>query len=345
MNMATGPVENVPRSRVVDPAGDSLADIAAALRSAGPVVVASHENPDGDAIGSTRAAQLILQAAGIEDVIVFIPHAMVPSEYGFIASPDVTGEVPADMALRTLLCLDCGNASRLASAELVEQAANVLNIDHHADNTRFGSLNVVVGEAPCAALLVRELARELDVEITPQIATAIYVGLVTDTGRFQYSNTTPAAFALAAEMIDAGVDVHDVFREVYERMEFARLKLLGRGLDKAIRHDGGRLVSTHLTRDDFVAADAADDDAEGIVDFLRGVDGACLALFVRDLPPGAPRARKGSLRTTREDIDVSAIARTWNGGGHRQAAGFVTDDDLATIIERVRGALAEQLPG
>jgi phosphoesterase RecJ-like protein len=190
---------------------------------------------------------------------------------------------------------------------------------------------------------VWELAEALDIQRTAELATAVYVGLVTDTGRFQYSNTDPASLRIAAELVDAGADPHQIFREVYERTEYQRLKLLGRGMEKMTRHSGGRIVATHLTREDFAATDADDDSAEGIVDALRSVEDAYIAVFVRDLEPGSAHARKGSLRTTRDDVDVSAIARTWGGGGHRQAAGFNSPDSFEAIIERVEQALDEQL--
>lgn len=328
-------------SQVRGPAS-TVAEIADSLRDAQQLIVASHENPDGDAIGSARAMQLILEAVG-HDVIVYIPGAVVPKEYEAIRPTRLTGEIPADVATRTLICVDCGNESRLANASLLASAARVINIDHHADNTHFGALNLIRGDVPCSTLLVRDLARELDVALTPEIATAIYIGLVTDTGRFQYSNTNADSFRLAAELVEAGVDVHDVFRSVYESVEYPRLKLLARGLEHACRYLDGRVVTTHLSRADFAESDANDDDAEGVVDYLRGVEGTYVAVFVRDLPDGSVRARKGSLRTTRDDIDVSAIARTWNGGGHRQAAGFSTDDDMQQITERVCAALEAQL--
>lgn len=322
----------------------TLTEIASALRGVTHAVVATHENPDGDAIGSARAAQLILAAIGI-DVLVHIPGNMIPREYESIRPDGMISGVPEDIEQRTVLCLDCGNASRIANPELLERAAQVFNIDHHADNTHYGVMNVVIGSAACSTLLVRELARELNVDITPEMAKAIYIGLVTDTGRFQYSNTNPEAFALAAELVSFGANTHEIFREVYERIEYPRLKLLARGLEHAQRHDGGRVVSTHLTRSDFADAEANDDDAEGIVDFLRGIEGTYVAVFVRDLADGSARLRKGSLRTTRDDVDVSVIARTWSGGGHRQAAGFSTDDSMEDIVARVMTGLRDQLNG
>jgi bifunctional oligoribonuclease and PAP phosphatase NrnA len=319
----------------------TLDRIAEAIKGASKFVVASHENPDGDAIGSVRAMELVLRQLGA-DVVVYIPKAMIPKEYEFIRPEALTAELPSDIGERTVLALDCGNASRLSMPELLAQAADVLNVDHHADNTHYGRLNVVTGEAPCTTLLVWELAGLLGVERTADIATAVYVGMVTDTGRFQYSNTTPAAFELAAELVRAGVDVHDVFRQVFERFEWQRLKLLARGLENAVRHGDGEIVSTHLTRADFDEAGADDDASEGIVDFLRGVEGALVAVFVRDLDDADKPARKGSLRTTHDDVDVSIIAREYGGGGHRQAAGFSTDESMDEIVERVRHGLSVQ---
>ena len=321
-----------------------LSDIARSLEAAPKIVVATHENPDGDAIGSARAMELILQQLG-KDVVVYVPRGVIPREYEEIRPERLVQETPADVEERLLLCVDCGNASRLANPELLRRAATVLNVDHHADNTRYGDQNVIRGQVACTTQLVWELAAELGVERTAPIGTAVYIGLVTDTGRFQYSNTTAAAFSLAADLASVGVDTHGVFKEVYERLEWRRLKLLGRGLDKATHHDEGAIVTTYLTRDDFAEAGADDDSAEGIVDFLRGVEGTLVALMVRDLAPGAPAARKGSLRTTHGQVDVSLIARTYGGGGHRQAAGFSTDDDMLSIIERVRASLREQGTG
>lgn len=320
-----------------------LRAIADALIDAPRIVVASHVNPDGDALGSTRSLQLMLQSIG-KDVITYIPDAIVPREYEFIRPDDLHGTVPDDIESRLLICVDCGNESRIVDEHLLTRAAFVCNIDHHGDNTRFGDLNHVRPDAACATQLVHELAAYLNVTtITPDMATALYVGLVTDTGRFQYSNTTPEAFELAAILVRAGVDTHDVFSRLYESVEFQRAKLLGRALTRALRSDDGTIVATHLTRDDFLEVGANEDDAEGIVDALRSVEGTAIAVFLRDLEPGGQFLRKGSLRTTRDDIDVSIIARTWSGGGHRQAAGFSTNDDLTAVLERVESSVAAQL--
>jgi len=137
--------------------------------------------------------------------------------------------------------------------------------------------------------------------------------------------------------------VHDVYSRIFENVTYPRLRLLGRALENSLQSKDGRVVATHLRQEDFTDFGAIEDDAEGVVDALRSVVGTDVAVFLRDLDPGADHLRKGSLRTTREDLDVSAIARSWNGGGHRQAAGFNTSDDLATVVERVQDMVAQQL--
>ena len=320
-----------------------LETIAEQLQGVARVVVATHLNPDGDAFGSSRALGLLLQQLGV-DVVTYIPEAAVPAEYEFVRPVNLTGDLPADLDERVVICVDCGNESRVRSPELLERAVRVLNIDHHGDNTHFGHANHVRAEASCAAELVWELAAHLGVtEPGADVATAVYVGLVTDTGRFQYSNTTAHSFRLAAELVEAGVDVHDVFSRIFETVSYARLRLLGRALERSMQSSDGRIVATHLRQQDFDECGAVEDDAEGVVDALRSVDGTVAAVFLRDLAPGASPSRKGSLRTTREDVDVSVIARSYAGGGHRQAAGFNTDDDLAEVVARVEAAVRDQL--
>lgn len=320
----------------------ALTEIADELRHADRIVVATHLNPDGDAIGSAHALELILRKLG-KDVCVYIPDGVVPSEYEFIRPLTMLEEIPEDMGMRTLCCVDCGNASRVKNDLLLERAGRVLNIDHHGDNTHFGDANFVRSDASCAAELIHELALLLGVEIDKEMATAIYVGLVTDTGRFQYSNTTPLSFELAARLMRAGVDTHDVFSRIFESVTYSRSKLLGRALEHSIRSDDGFIVATHLSQEDFDDCQAIEDDAEGIVDALRSVEGTYVAVFLRDLGMESGELRKGSLRTTRDDIDVSAIARSWTGGGHKQAAGFNTDDTLESVVARVDEAIREQL--
>ena len=167
----------------------------------------------------------------------------------------------------------------------------------------------------------------------PEIAEALYVGLVTDTGRFQYTNTTPKALRLAAELVEAGADVHGVFRHVYETVQFAKLKLLARALERAQLFEGGRLVVSYLLKDDFPAVGAEEPYSEGIIDSLRAVEHSEMVALIREPPRDEGPSRRVSLRSSHDEVDVSAIAAKAGGGGHRQAAGFSSELSIAEIIE------------
>jgi phosphoesterase RecJ-like protein len=311
------------------------------LRTRDRIAVVSHENPDGDALGSLLGVSLALRELG-KDVVMYLEGtAPLPAEYRFLDLAGVARELPADIDERVLLAVDCANERRIGeSNEAVERAAFVIDVDHHHDNSRFGAVNLVVPDASSTAEVVRDVLRELDVELTPAIAEALYVGLVTDTGRFQYTNTTPKALRLAAELVEAGADVHGIFRHVYETVQFAKLKLLARALDRARLFDGGRLVVSYLLRGDFAEVGAEEPFSEGIIDHLRAVEGSEMVALIREPPRDEGPSRRISLRSSHDEVDVSAIARLRGGGGHPQAAGFSSEEPIEEIIEFLRGEFA-----
>ncbi len=314
--------------------------VASRLRSEERFVVTSHDNPDGDAIGSLLALHLALEELGKDSVMVMGGPTPFPEEFGFLAleANGLVREPPADVEERVLVAVDCAQASRIVETSLVERAATVVNIDHHHDNSRFGAVNLVVEEASSTAEVLADVFAALPLAPTPAIAEALYVGLVTDTGRFQYSNTSPKALRLAAALVEAGANASRVFVEVYESTPFPKLKLLARALERATPLVDGRVVVSELVRDDFEDAGAAEPYSEGIIDHLRAVDGAELVALVRELPNGAATARKGSLRSRPDGVDVSAIARTFGGGGHKRAAGFSTDLPMRDITDAIVAA-------
>ena len=268
-----------------------------------------------------------------------VPRRLValPAEFGFLELDEVLRELPEDIGERALVAVDCANARRIAQdPALLDLARVVVDVDHHHDNTRFGSANLIVAEASSTAEIVRDLLWELGVGLTPEIAEALYVGLVTDTGRFQYSNTTPKAFRLAAELVEAGADVHGIFRSVYETVQFAKLKLLARALDRAQLYEGGRLLVSHLLRADFDEVGAEEPYSEGIIDYLRQAEGAQMVALIREPPGDGGPARRVSLRSSQDEVDVSAVARKAGGGGHRQAAGFSSELTIEEITEFIR---------
>jgi phosphoesterase RecJ-like protein len=320
---------------------NDLAAAANVVRREQKFLLTTHENPDGDALGSLLAMKLALDRLGKDGYMYLYGETPLPREYAFMPLDDLHREVPPDADERVLVAVDCASELRLGGEheELLERVRLVVNIDHHHDNTRFGDVNLIVATASSTGEIVRDLLRELDVDLTPQIAEALYIAVVTDTGRFQYTNTTPRALRLAAELVEAGANVHRVFQGVYESVQFAKLKLLARALEHAQILEGGRLVVSYLQRDDFREVGAAEPYSEGIIDSLRAVEGAEMAALIREPPPrpGAP-ALKVSLRASADEIDVSAIARKWGGGGHRQAAGFSSDG----TVEDITRSLQEQ---
>ncbi|MGH2943597.1 MAG: DHH family phosphoesterase, partial [Solirubrobacteraceae bacterium] len=267
----------------------------------------------------------------------------LPYEYAFFQFDGLVSELPEDVARRTIVFLDCGNMNRNA---VDVGGAPILNVDHHHDNTQFGTINHVVPEASCTAEIVWDLMRALDVPLTAQIAEALYVGLVTDTGRFMYENTGPAAHVMAADLIEAGVDVHEIYRRLYEGVPEPKLALLTRALARVQRFDGGRVTFARLTREDFAETGAEESYTEGIIDHLRAVQGTKVAALARELACDDRRgAAKVSLRATDGAVDVSLIARARNGGGHRQAAGFATAMEPDELVAFLRQQVAAQLDG
>ena len=307
--------------------------VADAIRSNDRFLVGTHENPDGDALGSMLGITLALRAAG-KDVSMFLSgSAETPGEYRFLDLQGLVRELPADVGERVLLAVDCANEQRIGpDPDPVERAKLVLDVDHHHDNSRFGDINLIVDDASSTAEIVRDILDELELPLTPAIAEALYVGLVTDTGRFQYTNTTPKALRLAAELVEAGADVHGVFQHVYETVQFAKLKLLARALERAQLFEGGRLVVSYLLKDDYSAVGAEEPYSEGIIDSLRAVEHSEMVALIREPPRDEGPSRRVSLRSSHDEVDVSAIARRVGGGGHRQAAGFSSELTIAEIV-------------
>jgi phosphoesterase RecJ-like protein len=322
----------------------SRAQVLEEITGAERFLLVTHENPDGDALGSLIAMRGLLDHLG-KDVVMFLPAAELPLpyEYSFLSLEGLATEIPADLEDRTIIFLDCGNVERNPVASAESDGAHVLNIDHHHDNTRFGTVNHVVDDASCTAELVWDLMSGLGLRASGHVADALYVGLVTDTGRFMYDSTGPRAHLMAADLIDAGVDVHAIYRQLYEDMPFGKLQLLARALTHVRRFEDGRLTVAWLSSEDFAAAGAEESYSEGVIDHLRAVEGTKVAALIRDrLGPNQQGERKVSLRATGDDVDVSLIARAQGGGGHRRAAGLTTELGDDELIAFLRAAVLEQ---
>ena len=323
-----------------------LAAVAEALRSNDRFIVTTHENPDGDALGSLLAMTFALRELGKAADMYLFGEVPIPNEYEFMDFAGIVRGPNPDSSGQVVVALDCANERRLGpETALLEKAQLVVDIDHHHDNTRFGKVNLIVGHASSTGEILADVFQELGLGLTPAIAEALYIAVVTDTGRFQYANTTAKALRLAAELVEAGADVHRVFQGVYENVAFAKLKLVARALENAEVFEGGRVVVSHLEREDFEHAGAEEPYSEGIIDYLRAVEGTELAALIREPPTANGPTHRISLRTTEADLDVSAIARKSGGGGHRQAAGFSSEASIEEITEFIRREFLAQVNG
>jgi phosphoesterase RecJ-like protein len=316
----------------------NIEEVVSELRARDRFLLTAHEGPDGDALGSLLGMHHLLGQLGKDSVMFMAAKEFpLPVEYRFLPLEEVFHEAPADMADRTVIYLDCGNVDRVPVDFLSNGANFRINIDHHHDNTLFGDVNLLDTTASSTAEIVYGIAKELGAEITPEIASALYVGLITDTGKFMYENTNSRTHLIAAELIDAGVAVDETYRRLYEHVPLEKLRLLSRALDGIQRHCGERLVVAYITEADYEASGAGEEMTEGIIDHLRSVEGSMIAALVRDLGDRGDAARKVSLRSSGGEIDVSAIARQHGGGGHKRAAGFSTDlglDELVSFLCR-----------
>ena len=306
----------------------------------GGYIVATHQNPDGDAIGSLLAFTRLLRAQG-RDVVMWHPHVpAVPGDLAFLLQRDevVSAELPADAGDRLLIALDCASESRLTGgAELRSLAGSIVNIDHHHDNGRFGDVNHIDAAASSASEIVAVLAERAGWPITREVAEPLHVGIVTDTGRFSYSNVTPATFAVAGRLAATGIDIAELGRRLYENTPLANARLLGTALAGARPLLGGRLLVGVLTADDFALAGT--DETDGIAEALRGVGGVVVSASIRPVEGG----QRVSLRASDSRVDVSDIAHLQGGGGHRAAAGLTMAGDPDAVVAWLEDEVGRRL--
>jgi phosphoesterase RecJ-like protein len=306
------------------------------INDAATVAIVCHIAPDGDAVGSLLAAALAVEAAGVRVQASWDGDPVeLPSQYDFLAGSHLLVPRSAFRPAEIGLALDCASADRMGVLrERIEKCGAVINIDHHVSNPRFGSVNVVDEAATSTAELVLQLLVRMGAEVTSDIATCLYTGLVTDSGRFSYSNVTPRTHAAAAFLIQRGVTVDDVSQKLYESFPFSYLKMLGRALERARLEP--EFVVSHLTQTDLRELGVTMDDTDEVINTLRAIRDCDVALLLKEREDGK---WKGSLRS-KGSTDVGAVAQRLGGGGHRLAAGFETDLDLDETIAAVHRELA-----
>ncbi len=310
------------------------------LKSCRRALVASHVNPDGDAIGSLIAMGLALKSLGKE--VTMYNESAIPAVYQFLPAIDrIVSRVADFSAYDTAVILDCGNLDRVGEAgSAIGAIGTVVNIDHHVTNNGFGDLQYVDTEACASAELVYRLIHELGVTISEAMAWSLYTGILTDTGSFRFSNTNRAAFAISEEMLTIGVDPWMVAQYVYGTYSLGRIKLLNLALDTIeLAHDGKVSLMT-VTRKMLEKTGTRPEDADGMINYARGIEDVRLAVLIQQNGNGGPAANGNgpyhvSLRSD-GSVDAAAIAAAFGGGGHASAAGFnVEAVSLAELKARI----------
>jgi phosphoesterase RecJ-like protein len=300
------------------------------------VAVVVHENPDYDAIGAAVGLLDLFAQLGVVGHLYVDPDERLPDAGHIVPPGTVVPGLPPDGA--SLYAVDCGSFDRIA-LPLEGWPGRVVDIDHHPDNTAFGELNLLRPEAASTSEIVCEIARALRLVPSGLAAAALYTGISFDTGHFRHANTTAETLRFAADLVAGGAAPDELYRELYERRTFAGLQLWGRAVAGARRTAGGRAVVSILTVTDYEATGAGEDETEGIVDSLRALDGVDAAALVKEQTRGA-RVRV-SLRS--QELDVGAIAAVRGGGGHRNAAGFSSDERPEEVARWLSSELAARL--
>lgn len=312
-----------------------------AVRAKQTFLLTGHVNADADVIGSEIALARGLRWLGKRAEI--LNHDPLPRVLQFLDAPPKHGLFqrrarPKIRDYEVLVVMDCGDLERTGLFSRGHAPPLIINIDHHATNRRFGDINWVSVEAAATGEMIHTLLKALRVPITPEIATALYTALVTETGSFRYSNTTPRIFRLAAELAGHGVQPWRVAQSLYEQNSPARLRLLSVLLRQMARTPDGTVAWVTLTRARLRQSGATQEDAEEFVNFPRSLEGAEVAVLIREV---GPRSYKMSLRS-KGRVDVAALAEQFGGGGHRNAAGCRLDGPLGAVTRTIIHAIQRE---
>ena len=302
------------------------------------IIVVTHTHPDGDAIGSLIAMGMSLEA--LNKKITLYCESLIPAVYRFLPEVHLVvnkiGNLNYDMAV----ILDCGDLSRVGqSVSYLEQIPVIVNIDHHVTNTRFGHLQLIDTSACATAEIVYRLIKQMGLPFSKSVATSIYTGILADTGSFRFSNTNKAAFAICQEMVEIGVDPHNIAQHVYGTYSLSRIKLLNLALDSIELSENGKLSIMTLTQKMFDETNTKPEDVDGLINYAQRIEDVEVAALIQEHHNGKENSRTTnrfhvSLRSD-GTFDVAAIAAMFGGGGHSSAAGFSIEETLSSVKSRI----------
>ena len=315
---------------------DALERTAEVIERSPLVALACHVTPDGDALGSMLAMHLLCRSQGKYSVASWPEPFVVAPHYTYLPGLDLVTK-PADFpqAPPVMVTFDCGSLDRLNElAEPAREAGELIVVDHHITNESYGTVNLLDADAAASAVMVYRLARCLGWPLTRDVAICLYTGIVTDTGRFQYSNTSPEVLEMATELSRFDLPIADMSRQLFEEHRFSYLQLVATALQRAELDQQRRFVATWITANDLERFGVEMDEAEGLIDLVRRTAEADVSCVLKESSEGT----KVSLRSV-TDFDVSAIAMKFGGGGHRAAAGFSDARPISQVLADIKAQI------
>jgi phosphoesterase RecJ-like protein len=319
------------------------------IRKSRSVLVVSHTNPDGDAIGALLATGLALKA--MDKRVLMYNETAIPAVYRFLPTvKSISHRIDNFEPFDAVIVLDCGALERVGNiTPQIRNASMMINIDHHMTNTRFGHLQYIDPNACATAEIIYRIIKQLPVAFTCPMATAIYTGILTDTGSFRFSNTNQAAFAICAEMIASGANPYDVAQHVYGHYSLGRIKLLNLALDSLEISPNGKMSIMSLTQYMLKKTSTQAEDIDGIINYARRIEDVEVAALIHEIesdPTGPKNGRRNYHVSLRSDgsVNVADIAAKFGGGGHANAAGFSVLSTLAEIKTKMF-QISETTPG
>lgn len=297
-------------------------------------VVSTHIGLDGDALGSLIAMGLLLEKLKKNFYIALGEKIRIPPQYNFLPRQELIQSHNSRLpqAPKVFIALECPSLSRLGNLKkIASRCGTLINIDHHGDNKIFGNINLIDKEASSTCEILFFLSRDLGVRLNLEIATCLYTGIVTDTGRFQHANTTKTTFEVARKLLELGIKPNEIFQKIYENRPLAGTKLLGIILSKAEFLPEIGLIYSVITKEDFLLTGIDLGVTEDYVDFLRAVRNVRVAALIKEI---SKEQIKVSLRS-KDSTDVSKVAAKFGGGGHRAAAGYTSKTSVQETINNL----------
>lgn len=317
--------------------GNLLTDVEDIISSSQTFLLTCHIHPDGDALGSTMGMAHALRSVGKDVVVTFpnpfvLPYSLSKTIPGLEELATPSDSIDKNKKFDVVMTFDCGSKSRLSGLEdLISRSSKFINVDHHLSNEKFGDVNIIDVKAASSGSVVQEILNFCEIELSKEVATCLYIALLTDTGRFQFSSTTPEVFEQAKELSKFDLDIAFLSRTLTEEDSYSLMKLAGSVLNEMQYNEKAKMAYSFVSIEMREKFDCVYDEVEGLIELVRRSREADVACMIKEFEPGDYRVSLRSLGT----IDVCEVASNFGGGGHRFAAGFSSQLTIDEIFQKV----------